>query len=48
MGDTAVMFNHFHKYPTVYNKWTTKTEGNVNDLSVVNGSVFQVRSFIHH
>ena len=32
MGDTAVTFNHFwHKYPAVYDKWTSETERNVNE-----------------
>ena len=49
MGDTVVTLIIFlHKYPAVYDNWTTKTEGSVNDFCVVNGSALQFQMVIHH
>ena len=47
MGETTVTLIIFlHKYPAVYGKWTTQTEGNINDLSVIKGLVRKKVYFI--
>ena len=37
-----------YKYHAAYDKWTTNTEGNLNGLRVVIGSVLQFQMSIHH
>ena len=37
-----------HKHPAVNDKCTTTTDGNANDMHVVNGSVIQFQMFIYH